>query len=681
MVVVREQQAFLACRWRGAEAGRMLSYSLATGKAGEHRSKVSAPRELTASRDGKWVATVDRHTVLLWRTADFARPALALAHTKPLTCVAISSDGSKVAAGDATGRIVVWHDVAPAARARLGTPARAGQDGAADTLAVPPASTVHWHAHEVVCLTFSVDDAFLLSGGREAVLVMWDVASGNRTYLPRLGGPLLSIAACAGDAAKYAIRQGDNTLRVVNMAAMRVECSVHGLRRAVLVLATDEAAPPAPTPAAFQPRTGLLAVAGSQAVLQFYDVARDAHVDKLQLSVRNMGLAAEGAGTDPSARELVFSADGSVMATVETSCLRLSSAGGSGSEVIKFWERQAGAAYGSPYALVASAEDPHRSASGAGPISGLAYHPSEDAAVTTSGSEFRVWRRQQMGAKLGGGLGWRCEAVASYRGEPLCSPVFSPDGSLLAVAAGGSVTLWDALRVALVGTLTLPPGPGSAAPIRQLAFLPSSHFLVVATADVLAVLNVLAGSAVWSVHLAVGALAVDSSSDHFAVAVETPAAGGKEQAVVLFEGGRRQPLRAWLLGDTPGWAPPLQLLFALPGTLLATAPEEQPLSCSPLLVLSAGREYAILGTGQLQPRGPEVAPAPAVQGTVDRVSAFAAKYGQPAAAATRSAMRQPLALARPGAALLIDTPSHVLPPVQELCAEFLSRLLPAPGSA
>lgn len=79
---------------------------------------------------------------------------------------------------------------------------------------------MHWHAHAVGCLSFSEDGAYLLSGGEEAVLVAWDAATGRRTYLPRLGGPLVGLATCPGDPAKYALRQADNTIRVVGTRAM-----------------------------------------------------------------------------------------------------------------------------------------------------------------------------------------------------------------------------------------------------------------------------------------------------------------------------------------------------------------------------------------------------------------------------------------------------------------------------
>lgn len=47
-----------------------------------------------------------------------------------------------------------------------------------------------------------------------------------------------------------------------------------------------------------------------------------------------------------------------VLVTVERTCT--DAILGPGSEVLKFWEQRLGRGYGSPYALVATAEEPHR---------------------------------------------------------------------------------------------------------------------------------------------------------------------------------------------------------------------------------------------------------------------------------------------------------------------------------
>lgn len=57
------------------------------------------------------------------------------------------------------------------------------------------------------------------------------------------------------------------------MATAQVECSVHGLRPAVPVLGPSGLVASI-APVALQPASGLLAVAGSHSVLQFYDMDR-----------------------------------------------------------------------------------------------------------------------------------------------------------------------------------------------------------------------------------------------------------------------------------------------------------------------------------------------------------------------------------------------------------------------
>jgi len=73
--------------------------------------------------------------------------------------------------------------------------------------------------------------------------------------------------------------QADNTVRIINMASMRVECTVHGLRP-----------PPHPAPggraggcAVLQPGSGQLVVSGPNALLQFFDASRERHVARLQV--------------------------------------------------------------------------------------------------------------------------------------------------------------------------------------------------------------------------------------------------------------------------------------------------------------------------------------------------------------------------------------------------------------
>lgn len=120
-----------------------------------------------------------------------------------LQCTAVDPIFQQVAAGDTSGRILLWPGVlqqvpgyssahpshrpqvpgAPgdaqvlghsAARPGLGSASATGGSTPQPAL---PVRTEHWHAEAVGALCFSVDGTLLLSGGREAVLVSFNPPS------------------------------------------------------------------------------------------------------------------------------------------------------------------------------------------------------------------------------------------------------------------------------------------------------------------------------------------------------------------------------------------------------------------------------------------------------------------------------------------------------------------------
>ena len=58
----------------------------------------------------------------------------------------------------------------------------------------PEVTSRHWHSQPISGLTFTPDGAYMLSGGSESVLVLWQLGSGENTFLPRLGADIRSIA-------------------------------------------------------------------------------------------------------------------------------------------------------------------------------------------------------------------------------------------------------------------------------------------------------------------------------------------------------------------------------------------------------------------------------------------------------------------------------------------------------
>jgi hypothetical protein len=94
----------------------------------------------------------------------------------------------------------------------------------------------------------------------------------------------------------------------------------------------------------------------------------------------------------------------------------------------------------------------------------------------------QVWVRhaaaRRPGSQLEQPTAWRCRSVGSYKGFPLHTAAFSPDGSVLAIAAGAAATLWDPASNRLVAALQ-PPAAAAAAgcSLAALHFVPGTQFL------------------------------------------------------------------------------------------------------------------------------------------------------------------------------------------------------------
>ena len=194
-------------------------------------------------------------------------------------CATFDSKTQHVAAGDSSGRIIIWSGL-PAAAARAAAGAAPQEPRTAGMKLFEPA---RWHAHAVGALCFSHDGAYLLSGGAEKVLVIWQLETLEKTFLPRLGGPITHIARSPDDAACYALGQQDNAVRLVSLARMEVLLSLHGVRPPPV------GAPPAAAAAGccLQPGSGYLVLPGQGGSVQLYDAARDRHVERLQIVARN----------------------------------------------------------------------------------------------------------------------------------------------------------------------------------------------------------------------------------------------------------------------------------------------------------------------------------------------------------------------------------------------------------
>jgi NET1-associated nuclear protein 1 (U3 small nucleolar RNA-associated protein 17) len=177
----------------------------------------------------------------------------------------------------------------------------------------------------------------------------------------------------------------------------------------------------------------------------------------------------------------------------------------------------------STYVLNSFIEHPHKDR-----VVALTFHPHLNIVVTVGADkEFKVWQTTAQAARpsMAGAAAvparstWSCRSVGQYRNFHAHDCSFSPDGSLLAVAHGQVVTLWDALTMTLQHTLLHPP---PAEYVRKVSFLSEGAHLIAVTRDVLYVWNLLTSSVWWSCEIKCSALTVDPFSKHFAVLTTPP---------------------------------------------------------------------------------------------------------------------------------------------------------------
>jgi len=733
-MAIVDNVAIFSCRWRNGAAGRILRLPLtplSQATLDKARGKVSEPRMLSGGGSNSHiVATLDRHRALVWSTNDgFVAGPLALHHTKAITCVAVSPDGDRVAAGDVTGRIIIWHNVKSAVESMLaskkknvvdnnngigGVAVSANDDNdddddeGIDTGLVhkdPPATTVHWHAHGVGCLAFSQDGLFLLSGGQEAVLVVWEVGSGRRTYLPRLGGPLVGLCTCPSEPSKYALRQADNTLRIVNVAVMRVEASIHGLRP------TPKA--PEQPPLAMQPGTGHAVVAGSHSLLQWYDVITDAHIDKLQLSHRNIVSLTDsdaaalggvyGAPAEPAVCAAAFNRDGSIMATLETR--PTAGADGATAYLLKFWDKTPSREYGFPYSLNTLVDEPHKSAKSkpgqssgvADAVTSLAFHPTDNLVATTSeGGEFKVWAHQRISSSTlpvsknnekKKESTWRCKWIGSYKNQPMTSSAFSGEGTVLAISTrDGTITLWSPNEATMLGVMPAPASSSSRhAGITHLTFIQDSPYLVSAGPESLVLYNILTMDIEWAVILPVADVKADPLSQHFAVVLAASQQTNMMHVVLTFKAPSSAPVAGWTVRATTDQGN-AQIVYGLPGTVShSLLSAMSPTGMSPLFIMGQDRQYSVArksadgGKVSQKERKRKGLGLVGLQGNAG-TSAFEALYGKIEKGSEKQKRAEAMSLQNNGLQSstieeLFDAPSHALPPIETLCPAFLNLIV------
>ncbi|KAK7408775.1 NET1-associated nuclear protein 1 [Neonectria punicea] len=390
--------------------------------------------------------------------------------------------------GGVRGSIYLYHDVLARSQA-LG---KSGSDKE-----MIQAQKYHWHRKAVHALKWSRDGHYMISGGSENSLVLWQMDTSRKDFLPHLSGSVENIVVSA-DGSSYVIHLDDNSTMILSTAEMKPTAYIAGIQSAAVNVSTPKdllvqrtwTAPESvrrPVPAAIKPmdnsRLHVCVGNGSQAsssgdfsapLLQTFDLETFRSVSRQALArtqPTDVNITNKGNPIDePLITHMAFSADGEWLASVDTWEPSPRDVDNALNDVktlfiqerrevyLKFWEARQG---DDQIALVSRINAPHATTRNEAVLD-LASNPVSTC-FATIGSDglVRLWRpktRSQNGVAVKGTNGrevfsWSCSQVIAVgdglpregtvdlpdptaKHEPQGSLAFSEDGSTIFVAFG-----------------------------------------------------------------------------------------------------------------------------------------------------------------------------------------------------------------------------------------------------
>ncbi|MCO5596109.1 hypothetical protein L7F22_050169 [Adiantum nelumboides] len=432
----------------------------------ERLGKRSAISDMAISTDGRYLVLVGHFKIHIADLNTSDQTMVKVITQQALTRVAFHPSNNTFATGHAAGQIRLWYFLASDDEQLFSR--MASDKSKKETIA--PSTLLHWHSHAVSALRFNDNGAFLLSGGEESTLVLWQLSTQGREYVPRLGGSsILSIASLKGgkdndrpDQFITAMEDGSVVfISTVNLKPIRILQGVlagssHQLRKTIASAKRLQS-----LPLAVEPRTNNLTLSsGHPSTIQFLNTTTDDQVMQVEIVPSNR---VSRPGKDPLTQSHVehvcFSNDNVWMATVDVKA--------TGETHLKIWQWSQNA---NTYVLNTRIDEPHGQES---EILSMSFSPQsygltkrgpkgtlKDAPIlVTLGSKqgkCRSWKCTTREVKRKVETYWYARSIFDHRGLPAEAMTWSADGSLLAIVQGSCVSVWEPDSNALVHVFALP---------------------------------------------------------------------------------------------------------------------------------------------------------------------------------------------------------------------------------
>ncbi|KAL5519149.1 NAN1_1 [Sanghuangporus vaninii] len=387
--------------------------------------KTKAAVAMSISPSGSWLVVVAGNKAHVCRTSSTDSGFINFVSPEKLTCLTFHPSEDYFATGDEIGQIRLWYCLDN----RLAV-SDTTQDRKAQT------TTMHWHAHSVSSVAFSRNGSYLLSGGEESVLVIWQIQTGRKEFVPRLGSPISTITVRTnGETEEYLVGLSDGSYLFVDSGSLAVNRTITCIR-----LDPKGTGRPAHTPvplAAHRKTSTLILPASHPSSLQMFSPATSA-LSELEISSTNRVSRRDEKEIEFARVDFVaVSPSGDWMATID---VRDNDEEFSTEVNLKIWRWDS-----CTWSLNTRVERPH----GPKKVVAMSFCPrmakSEGLLMTVGlDGNVKTWCIRSIVAK-GTNIEdfWISRSILSSRSETPTDACWSPDGSVLAASFGRQIALYD----------------------------------------------------------------------------------------------------------------------------------------------------------------------------------------------------------------------------------------------
>ncbi|KAJ3775149.1 WD40 repeat-like protein [Lentinula raphanica] len=405
--------------------------------------KIRFPTGLAVAPSGNWLVATAGHKAYVSNLSNIKSGFTKYVSPDKINCLSFHPMEDFFATGDTKGNIRLWYCLNESSTVKV-----AGLEKKTQT------TSLHWHAHAVSSLAFTSNGAYLLSGGEESVLVIWQLHSGRKEFVPRLGAPIqtISVTKTLRGGEEYLLGLTDATFVFVSASTLRISRSYARIK---LFPSNHSSALSQSVPLAVHPNTSTFILPSSHASsVQTYSLSSSKVVSELEISPSNRVSRREEKPVEPSRVErIVISPSGDWMASIDA---RTPDEDFQGEVYMKIWYRDRKT---SVWVLNTRIDKPH----GLHQVLSLSFSPQaqagEESYLVSAGGDgaVKTWRLRHNREKGKEAEGfWLARSCISFPNEIPTHVSWSPDGSLLAVSLGAYVMLYDALTNVHRTTFTSP---------------------------------------------------------------------------------------------------------------------------------------------------------------------------------------------------------------------------------